>query len=145
MANTWSTQLSEDARRPACSRRFALTTGSTSGPPIQTQPTWSPQGKGSVCKTQITLHIWLLPQHELPLPLSPALCIFFQRAILRHHKCFGGNRRVALIPFPKITSARGKGQGGGACGPFCKSFKYPGTHLLKRIMKGKQPSFSISH
>lgn len=91
---------------------------------------------------QITLHIWLVPRHELP--ALPALhSAFFKQAILSPHKCFGGNHREALIPFPKITSDRGKGQRGGACRPFCKSFKYPGTDPIKRIMKGKQPSLSL--
>lgn len=93
---------------------------------------------------KITPHSWLLTQHGLPLPLSlPSAC--FQQAILSHHKCFGGNHREALLPFPKITSARGQGQRGGACRPFCKSFKYPGTDPTKRIIKEKQPSFSFSY
>lgn len=101
-------------------------------------------GKASVSKTQIALHIWLLPQHELPLPLRRALCIFStshsQPSQVPWWESQGG-----LIPFPKITSTRGKGQGGGAYGPFCKSFKYPGTDPLKKIMKGKQASFLFSH
>lgn len=79
---------------------------------------------GSVSKAWHTaLHIWPVPQSELPFPLGPALCIFKQ-AILSHHECFGGNHGETLIPFHKIMSGRGRGQRGGACRPFCKSFKY---------------------
>lgn len=123
-----------------------LMTGSTSGPRIQMQPTRSPRDRLSEqsLADHTTHHIWLLPQHELPFPLGPALCIFKQ-AILGHHKHFGGNHREALIPFLKITSGGGKGQRGGVWRPFCKSFKYPGIDPIKRIMKGKQPSLSFSH
>lgn len=112
------------------------------GPLVQTQPTWSARDRLVSPAQKITPHIWLLSQHGLPLPLSlPLAC--FQQAILSHHKCLGGNHREALLPFPKITSARGQGQRGGACRPFCKSFKYPGTDPTKRIIKRQQPSFSF--
>lgn len=71
-------------------------------------------------------------------PLSALHSAFFKQATLSHHKCFSGNHREALIPFPKITSGTGKGQRGGVCRPFCRSFKYPGIDPIKRIMKEKQ-------
>lgn len=77
--------------------------------------------------------------------LSALHSAFFKQAILNHQKCFGGNHRKALNAAPKITSGRGKGQRGGACRPFCKSFKYPGIDPIKKIMKGKQPNLSFSH
>jgi hypothetical protein len=47
------------------------------------------------------------------------------------------------IPFPKIQSASGKGQRGGACRPFCKSFKYPGTDPINSTKTEMQPSLSL--
>lgn len=110
-------------------------------------------GADSVSKAQtITLNIWLLPQHELSLPLSPAHSIFkkkqTQKTLPSHYKCFSGNQPGGPIPFPKIKSAHSKGQRGGACRPFCKSFKYPGTDPIKRTNReGKTarppPFFSL--
>lgn len=113
-----------------------LTTGSSSGPSIQMQPTWSPQGKPQRAKPRSHYTSGFCPSMNYH-SLSALHSAFFQQAILSHHKCFGGNHREALIPFPKITSTRGKGQGGGACRPFCKSFKYPGTDPLKNNHEGK--------
>lgn len=103
--NTWSTQSPEDIWGPKCSKLCADNRKHIWALSANAAHVVS-SGKASVSKTQITLHIWLLPQHELPLPLHPA------QVILSHPKCLGGNHREALIPFPKITSTRGKGQGG---------------------------------
>lgn len=73
--NTWSTQLPEDIWGPMCSKSWTDNRKFIWAPkPNAAQMVSS--GKASVSKTQIPLHIWLLPQHELPLPLRPTLCIF---------------------------------------------------------------------
>lgn len=133
-------KISEDQ----CALSSVLTTGSTSGPSVQMQPTWSPQGKPQWAKPRSQYTSGFCPSMNYS-SLSALDSAFFPQAILSHHECLGGNHWEALIPFPKITSTRGKGQGGGAGRPFCKSFKYPGTDPLKKIMKGKRPSFSFSH
>lgn len=148
MANTWSTQLSEDTRRPMCCK-FCTD---------NRKHIWATEPKAThVVSSGGKKAQWAKPRSRYTSGFCPSMnCLSFSARHsaffstshsppLPHHKRFGGNHREALIPFPKITSARGKGQGGGAWGHFAKVSNILAPTPLKEIMKGRQASFSFSH